>query len=342
MTSNVRFKALTLAAIAVFGTIGVTIAVLINGDRQAEEQNDLMYENEIIKNFDYQELALHLPSSGWQIRWKDSGIEILKRKNKNFNTIKKLLGDNALPSGIADVSNSNFRIENIRVVMRCYQEDLVCIDFDATNTGNQSWTDSVHFDVTMKLNPAYVSSNFNLNSDEAWYHRSIKRELQTPVPPGDKTTIRLALSELNGDFTPMNQPSIAIGHHHSEKGGAISLLFETIRMETMFYGHPEFMARGHDIYMIDKVKENMSTDTISDENIAGMKAVKKKAGEVLRAVTGPLKPYAQAVLDDPSKKNVAILIGQEKALDRHTDESIRRTIGRAGLIYSYDFDSLKN
>jgi len=48
------------------------------------------------------------------------------------------------------------------------------------------------------------------------------------------------------------------------------------------------------------------------------------------------------VLDDPSKKNVAILIGQEEALDGHTDESIRRTIGRAGLIYSYDFDSIKN
>lgn len=341
MTSNTT-KALTWSIILVFGTIGVTIAALINGDRQDEEQNTLMYENETIKNFDYQELFRHLPSPDWEILWNDSGIEIFKRKSENFTTIKQLLGDNALPSGIADVSNSNFRIENIRVVMRCYQEDLVCIDFDATNTGNQSWTDSVYFEVTMKLNPAYVSSNFNLNSDEAWYHRSIKRELQTSVYPGEKITIRLALSELNGDFTPMNQPSIAIGHHHSAKGGAISLLFEKIRMEAMFYGHPELMKRGHHIYMIDKVKENMSTDTISDENIAGMKAVKKKAGEVLRAVTGPLKPYAQAVLDDPSKKNVAILIGQEKALDRHTDESIRRTIGRAGLIYSYDFDSLKN
>ena len=83
MTSNTT-KALTWSIILVFGTIGVTIAALINGDRQDEEQNTLMYENETIKNFDYQELALHLPSSGWQIHWKDSGMEILKRKSENL------------------------------------------------------------------------------------------------------------------------------------------------------------------------------------------------------------------------------------------------------------------
>ena len=49
MTSNTT-KALTWSIILVFGTIGVTIAALINGDRQDEEQNTLMYENETIKN----------------------------------------------------------------------------------------------------------------------------------------------------------------------------------------------------------------------------------------------------------------------------------------------------